>query len=224
MPNGIDFQAFFASLLVVFFAIGIHEFAHCWFADAAGDPTPRAQGRVTLNLFKHFDPVGAFMIVFTSLSGFGIGWGKPAPMNPTKMDNPRRDFFIAVAAGPLSNVVQATIFGLVLRLLGASGALSSLPQFAVLVLFLGVLINIGLFLFNLIPLGPLDGQWLVGLLLPEPTRTSWFQFNRQIGGFLFLGIVLIPQFLGFSLIGMLIFKPAQVLFELITGMRFPGGP
>ncbi|MCB0826582.1 MAG: site-2 protease family protein, partial [Armatimonadetes bacterium] len=166
MPQDIDIAQFFASMIVIFFAIGIHEFAHCWFADAAGDPTPRSMGRVTLNLFKHFEPVGTFMIVFTSLTGYGIGWGKAAPMNPARMDNPRRDFFFAVAAGPLSNVLQAAFFGFTIRVLASTGLLYKLPQFAIMLLFLGVFINIGLFLFNLIPLGPLDGQWLVGLLLP----------------------------------------------------------
>ena len=77
------------SLIVIFFAIGLHEYAHCKMADVAGDPTPRYYGRVTLNLFKHFDPVGTMMIIITTLYGFGIGWGKPAPMDARKMKNPR---------------------------------------------------------------------------------------------------------------------------------------
>ncbi|MFX9042700.1 hypothetical protein ABTN45_19905, partial [Acinetobacter baumannii] len=64
-----------ATLLVLFFGIGLHEYAHCKVADRAGDPTPRTYGRVTLNLLKHFDPMGAIMIVLTTFYGFGIGWG-----------------------------------------------------------------------------------------------------------------------------------------------------
>lgn len=68
-----------AMIIVIFFAIGLHEYAHCKFADMAGDPTPRMYGRVTLNLFKHFDPLGSIMILFTVLNGFGIGWEDPRP-------------------------------------------------------------------------------------------------------------------------------------------------
>src|SRR6186997_2172011 len=103
-------EILFALALVIFFAIGIHEYCHCKFADMAGDPTPAFYGRVTLNLFKHFDPIGTIMIIISSLYGVGIGWGKPAPINPSKMNNPKWDTFIAVAVGPLSNLLQATIF------------------------------------------------------------------------------------------------------------------
>src|SRR5688500_10381483 len=90
-----------AAAIVILFAIGLHEYCHAKFADMAGDPTPRYYGRVTLNLFNHFDPLGTIMIIVTMLSGFGIGWGKPVPMDPSKMRNPRWDHFVAVLAGPL---------------------------------------------------------------------------------------------------------------------------
>src|SRR5579872_2264830 len=107
----LDPQMVLAQIVVIFVSIGLHEFAHCKFADMAGDPTPRYYGRVTLNLFKHFDPLGSLFILFTILGGIGIGWGKPAPMNPAKMNNPRWDWFIAVIAGPLTNVLLAVICG-----------------------------------------------------------------------------------------------------------------
>src|SRR5579862_7063453 len=97
-------------IIVLFLGVGLHEYAHCKFADMAGDPTPSFYGRLTLNLFKHFELVGTMMMILSSLSGFGIGWGKPAPMDPKKMRNPRWDFFFAVLAGPISNVVQAVIY------------------------------------------------------------------------------------------------------------------
>ena len=108
---------FAATVIVLFFGIGLHEYAHCKVADLAGDPTPGIYGRVTLNLFKHFDPLGAVMILITSITGFGIGWGNPAPMDPNKMRNPRWDFFAAVLAGPVSNIIQAVIYGTILKLL-----------------------------------------------------------------------------------------------------------
>ncbi len=114
-----------AQLLVLFLGIGLHEYAHCKFADMAGDPTPGIQGRVTLNLFKHFEPVGTILILVSTWAGFGIGWGRPAPMDPRKMKNPRLDFFVAVAAGPVSNVMQAVVYAFLCRILLPMDALLS---------------------------------------------------------------------------------------------------
>ncbi len=197
--GGLDASQVLAIGIVIFLAIGLHEYAHCKFADLAGDPTPRYYGRVTLNLTKHFELFGTIMIVLTSLSGFGIGWGKPAPMDPRKMRNPRWDFFMAVAAGPISNLLQAVLWGLVYRLLPLSswGTLESMDftqAFLVQLAFFGVLINVSLMCFNLLPLGMLDGHWLLGTFLPERTRAKWYLWNRQYGVILLIGIVLIGQF------------------------------
>lgn len=167
-----------------------------------GDPTARQQGRVTLNLIKHFTPVGSALMVFTAITGFGLGWGKPAPINPRLMRNPRLGTFLSVAAGPLSNLLQALIFAVVLRIfVSASGMFSTYGFLASLqstgnsfteivgyIPFYGILVNISLMLFNLIPIGLLDGHWLVGVLLPEPARTNWFYFNRRLG---FVGLIVL---------------------------------
>lgn len=208
-----------AQLIVIFFAIGLHEFAHCKFADLAGDPTPRYYGRVTLNLFKHFDPLGSILILYTVLTGIGIGWGKPAPMDPRKMRNPRWDWFIAVIAGPLSNVLQAVVYAMVLRLAIRSGAIGpsgAESNFVVMLLIYGVIINLGLAMFNLIPFGPLDGKWLLGLLLPERQRVAWFQFNQRVGLFGLLLIIVLLQFGKFQFL----FVPVIYAFHLLTGVRF----
>jgi Zn-dependent protease len=210
-----------ASLIVIFFAIGIHEYAHCKLADAAGDPTPRYYGRVTLNLFKHFDPLGSIMIVITTLSGFGIGWGKPAPMDPRKMRNPRWDFFMAVAAGPISNFLQAVVFALIFRLIIRSAPQLMVtpllrPSFLGILIIMGVYINLGLMFFNLIPLGPLDGHWLVGLLMPEKQRHYWNRWNLQYGMFALFGLILLGNLTQFDPIGQvlepLVMKTAGVMF------------
>ena len=176
--------------VAIFLALTVHEYAHAKLADAAGDPTPRIYGRVTLNPMAHLDPMGAIMILFTVMSGFGIGWGKPVPMDPRKMRNPRWDWFAAVLAGPVSNILMAALAGIVFRLVGGYAGLGSVATF----LHLFVLINISLFLFNLIPIGPLDGQWLLGLLLPESARDKWFWWNRRYGWMLMLGLVFLSQF------------------------------
>ncbi len=208
-----------AQCLVLFLAIGVHEYAHCKFADMAGDPTARLQGRVTLNLFKHFELVGTLMMAFTMLAGVGVGWGKPAPVNPRLMRNPRWDWFVSVAAGPISNLIQATLYAVVLRVVFAAhidfGSSNFLRQFISAWLIFGVLINISLAFFNLIPFGPLDGKWLIGLLLPEKQRLAWFRFHQQIGIFgLFLVVYLIQQSNIDFLDG-----PIMWTFTFLTGLK-----
>lgn len=214
-----------AIIVILFLGIGIHEYAHCKVADMAGDPTPREHGRVTLNLFKHFEPLGTFMMVVTALSGFGIGWGRPAPINPAKMKNPRWDHFAAVFAGPLSNLCQAFVYAFVIRVMLATGTLPILDAdlskqpFIVVLLFQGVITNIALFLFNLLPIGPLDGMWILGTFLPDRQRIGWYQWNMRFGGFLFLGLVLFSQYTGggiFAIIAPLL----RSIFRIFTGFTF----
>lgn len=212
--------------IVIFLAVGIHEYAHCKFADMAGDPTPGIHGRVTLNLFKHFDPLGTFMMFVTMISGYGIGWGKPAPMDPKRMRDPRWDFFIAVAAGPLSNLVQALIYGMLGRflLMGGLNPLLIGPGVGYaqdplgMLVYFGVLSNLSMAFFNLIPLGPLDGHWLIGLLMPERMRLRWFLFNRQYGGYILLAIVIGGQLGRMSIVGMIIGPVVNPLYRLIIGI------
>lgn len=207
-----------ATALILFLGIGLHEYAHCKFADMAGDPTPAFYGRVTLDLTKHFEITGVMMMILTTLSGFGLGWGKPSPVNPEKMRNPRVDWFVSVAAGPISNLVQATIYALMLRMALRSQLLPNLTDpsvhlFVGYLLFGGVIINLGLACFNLIPFGPLDGHWLVGLLLPEKPRYYWFKFNRQIGMPGLFVLVIGMQVLHVNLL----MGPISWLFQLFVG-------
>lgn len=205
-----------ASLLVIFLAIGIHEYCHAKFADMAGDPTPRIYGRVTLNLFNHFDLMGSIFIIITVVSGFGIGWGRPVPMDPSKMRNPRWDHFAAVAAGPVSNLLQAVVWALLARVLMPMS--ETVGPFMTILPYLGVVINIALFLFNLIPIGPLDGMWILGTFLPDNLRDKWTYWNLRTGMYVFLGLILIGMFApGISPIGMLIMHPAEFLTNLLLG-------
>lgn len=207
-----------ATAIIIFFAIGLHEYAHAKVADMAGDPTPRSQGRVTLNLTKHFELMGTIMIVLSSLSGFGIGWGKAVQVNPAKMKNPRWDHFASVIAGPLSNFVQAMVFALVFRIIAMTSPMLLQNEFLQALLFQGVLVNVALMLFNLIPFGPLDGHWLLGLMMPEPQRTRWFIFNRTTGSMILLGVIIMGQVSNFSLIGLVIGTPARAILQFLLGM------
>ena len=210
--------------IVIFLGIGFHEYAHCKVAELMGDPTPREMGRVTLNLFKHFDPAGTVMIILTSIVGFGIGWGKPAPVNANRMRNPRWGLFATVIAGPLCNIAQAVVWAglLQLFLLFPHGTMSPTagPGLFVLLCFIGIQLNLRLALFNMIPLGPLDGHWLIGLLMPQKAMNKWFMFNRQYGGILLIGIILVSQISGRagspSLLSLILEPPVDFMFRLLT--------
>lgn len=211
--NNFDPLRLILIIAVIIPAIGLHEYSHAKFADLAGDPTPRKMGRVTLNLFSHFDPLGFFMIVLTAITGFGIGWGKPVMVNPSLMKNPRWDHFISVAAGPLSNVCQACVYGLIFRINLVVGMEPVIYNWAIL----GIAINLSLFAFNLIPLGILDGHWLVGLLLPAQQRQSWYAFNRTYGFGILIAIVLIGPLMHFDVLDKLIGPTVAVGLRLLAG-------
>lgn len=218
--------------VILILAIGLHEYAHCKFADLAGDPTPGIYGRVTLNLFKHLDAVGSAMILFTMLTGFGIGWGKPAPMNPAKMNDPKWDFFVAVIAGPISNLLQAAVWAVIGLLAVGSGITSHVEivaaftgqdsTAAAIFLVLAVRTNLALAMFNIIPIGPLDGHWLVKTFLPDPYDLRWERFHRFYGRYILIALVLFCQFMRYQnhpeldLIGHYMFP----IIHYVTGFFF----
>jgi Zn-dependent protease len=222
------FETLLAIAIVIFFAIGLHEYAHCKMADLAGDPTPASYGRVTLNLTKHFEPMGTIMIIVTSLTGFGIGWGKPSPVNPNRMNNPRWDAFASVAAGPISNLLQAAVYAMLLRILIGSPVLRGtmaenvLNQqhvpFIVALAVEGLIINLALCFFNLIPFGPLDGHWLLGTFLPEPMRSRWYHWNRTSGSVILLIVIVGGQFMNFSVISRIIGPPIIYTARFFAGI------
>lgn len=174
-------------IIVILLSLAVHEYAHAAIADGAGDPTPRMFGRVTMNPLNHLDPLGTIFIIMSAMAGMGIGWGRPVPMDPRKMRNPRWDHFWAVAGGPLSNLIIAIICGILLQIVAIAGISSPL---LLMVLFAGLFVNVGLFMFNLIPIGPLDGMWLLGTFMNERLRLSWTRFNLTYGMFLLLGLIL----------------------------------
>jgi Zn-dependent protease len=209
-------MVFFLLALVV--SISIHEFSHAWSAYELGDPTARNLGRLTLNPVAHFDPVGALMIVFMAFSGFGIGWGKPVPVNPYNLrTHPRLGMGLTAAAGPFSNLVLATLFAIPLRL--------HVPMPQLLGQFLVVLVvtNVGLAIFNLIPLPPLDGfNVFQGLL--STFRTPWaYEWGNALdrmavyGPVLLLALLALGWFTPVSPLNWLMGGPVQALMRLILG-------
>lgn len=216
------------TLPAILIAITFHEFAHAFAADKLGDNTPRFQGRLTLNPFKHIDPVGFALLIVA-----GFGWGKPVQVNPANykrnISMTKADAIVAFA-GPLMNFILAIISTVVLAVLIKFNVLTSLPQrtiWVVLVFIMElVLINVGLGLFNLIPLPPLDGSKILNHFLPTNAR-NWLEQNQYILYIIFVviwitgiaGLIISPAIRGvvnglFTLIGNIFSIDLEVILKL----------
>ena len=190
----------------LFVAITIHEFAHAFAADKLGDPTPRLQGRLTLNPLAHLDPLGTLLLFL-----FGFGWGKPVQFDPYNLKNPRRDAAIISFAGPFSNIILVTILSLIYR----TGILSSLFPFFPLGSLIPPLIqlNVVLAVFNLIPVHPLDGgKILAGLLSPSDAH-KYDRFMSQYGLYMLL-LMFLPIVGGRSLVSLFVSPIVSFLMNI----------
>ena len=142
-------------------SVVIHELSHGYMAEILGDPTPRLQGRLTLNPIKHLDLFGSFIVpIITSFAGFTFGWAKPIQWNPYNVKNKRWGEFLISLAGPCSNLLIAIVFGIAIRLFSNSFS----PSFIQIALYI-IAINIVLAVFNLIPIPLLDGSKVLFSLL-----------------------------------------------------------
>ena len=206
-----DFTQIVMMLAVFIPSLVLHEFAHAITATALGDPTPRWEGRLTLNPLAHFDIFGAIMIIMTMVTGFGIGWARPVGVDPRNFKKPARDMVLVAIAGPLSNILLAMVFGLILRFMLMSNYNLS-PGLAIF-LPLGTLINLSLAFFNLLPIPPLDGSRVLRYFLKGKAYNLYRQFESY-GMVILFGLVLVLP----GLFTMLIEIPADYLFSLITGL------
>jgi len=209
-----------ATLVGLVIAITVHECAHAWMANQLGDPTARYLGRISLNPLVHLDPMGSVMIVLTSLIGTGIGWGKPTPVNPSRLRyGSRLGNAIVSLAGPVSNILVGLVFGLALRL----AFMATLPNWAYDVLFALVSTNIIIAMFNLMPIPPLDGfAVLLGLISLIPGRGAWNVYQwlsslQRYGAFLLLGVIFLLPFLGLNVVSWWVVPPARLFLRLVVG-------
>jgi Zn-dependent protease len=203
--------------VILFIALPIHEFAHAWSADRFGDDTPRMNGRLTLNPLAHLDVMGSLMMIL-----IGFGWAKPVPVNPYALArrSPAALMWVSLA-GPLSNFLQAVLAAVVFRVLIFTGILFTDAQWTYyLYLFLAqyILINIGLMIFNLLPLAPLDGDKVADYLLP-PRWADALAAIRPYGPMILLVLVLAGNFLGINPLSVILGPPRDLIFSLLTGLR-----
>ena len=192
--QGVDLWWVSINIVVILFSLSIHESAHAWMAERFGDPTGRLLGRVTLNPLAHIDLVGTVLLplILSIAGGVVFGWAKPVPVNGANLRNPRVAHIYFAAAGPLSNLAAAFGFLILGKLLAAmiggnpDGSVAAL-QPLLLVCYLGLLLNVVLAVFNLIPIPPLDGSWVLGGLFPD----SFGQLINKIRPYGFLVLLLL---------------------------------
>ena len=178
------------SLPGLLIAVTFHEYAHAFVADKLGDDTPRRQGRLTLNPLAHLDPYGTFLMIFA-----GFGWGKPVEINPINFNRKvsmKGGSALVSIAGPLMNfilaIICAIIYGILLR---TSIVYSKTGEIIMEIILYTMSMNIGLGVFNLIPLPPLDGSKVLLALLPSRAQ-DWYENNQHILYIIFLFIWITP--------------------------------
>jgi Zn-dependent protease len=210
-------------LIVLLLSLSVHESAHAWTADRLGDPTARFLGRVSLNPIVHIDPIGTLLLPILGMLYGGIifGWAKPVPVSVNRLHNPRRDYMLVSAAGPISNFLLAAISFVLLMILKMSSPESAevvrniasgyLPEGGriivplVIVAFNGITLNIILGVFNLIPIAPLDGSGILSGILPRPVQN--FLHSIQSYGMI---IIFVLVFMGI---------PSYIYSPVITVLR-----
>ena len=176
---------FLLILIALIISLTFHEFGHAAVAKLFGDDTAQRMGRLTLNPLAHLDPMGVVMLVFV-----GFGWAKPVPTNPRNFNSRWADFFVS-AAGPGMNLVLAfvavNVFSVGIQ--AGWGVLQS--QGAGIFFYYLATINLILMLFNLIPLGPLDGHYILPYFLSARSAAIYREFNDQYGNMLLMGLILL---------------------------------
>lgn len=184
------------SFIALIIAITIHEFSHAWVADRLGDPTPRSQGRVSLNPLNHLDPLGTIMMFLVH-----FGWGKPVLIDPYNFAHPKRDEMLVAVAGPGSNLLLAGLLSVFWHFF---------PSQLVMIL---IYINIALAVFNLLPVPPLDGSKVFLNLLPIDKAIEWEEVFQRYG-FLILAALLFLPVGGSNIISLIISPIINIVLTL----------
>lgn len=213
-----NIQISFIGLLIgLIIGTTFHEFGHAFTALMLGDDTAKRAGRVTLNPVAHFDPLGFVLMIMLAAGLFGFAWGKPTPVNPSRLQGGRKGNSLVALGGPFANIIVATAFAIPLRFAG------NIPPDVHNILFYAVFANILLFSFNLIPIPPLDGFGLLSGIVSE----TWYRIIAPLyrNGIIILlivgfGIPYITSFLFYtdiSIVGRILSPVENLLSSLIIG-------
>lgn len=165
----------FASLFVVFCTLPFHEYAHAFVATKLGDQTARLSGRLSLNPMRHIDPLGALMIVLV-----GFGYAKPVPVNPRNFKNPKVGMALTALAGPCANLLMAIVFLLLKNIILLFPTSNPIVLALAYFFIFAASINIGLAVFNLLPIPPLDGSRILQLIIPSKYYFKFLQYERYV--------------------------------------------
>ncbi len=212
MPFGLSPATLLARLIVLLVGFPIHEWAHAWSADRLGDPTPRWEGRLSLNPMAHLDILGSIALLLT-----GFGWARPVPVSPFRMRvAPRTGMALSAFAGPASNLLVAMMCAIPFRL--GLMRLSDLytatsPLSPALLLWNIAQVSIGLALFNLLPFYPLDGEKVLAGVLP-PLWGDRLLALRPYSPYILMGLLFVLPYLGLDVIGFLlglVWRPLELL-------------
>lgn len=231
---GLTIANIITRIIVLLVAMSVHEYAHAYVANLMGDSTAKDQGKMTLDPRANISPMWFLVSVIT---GFGILGS--APVNPYRMRNPRQGMFLAVLAGPVSNLLLAAVFAIPFRLFprlaviavnspcllgeGFGCVLHSPAQ----IMLQMILLNVVLFVFNLLPFSPLDG-WLVVLAALPPQQAVWWERNRQNSMYVLIGLMLLsfladdliqfsPALSYLNLLNWLIVEPSSFIKQILIG-------
>jgi Zn-dependent protease len=172
-------------LITIVISLSFHEFGHAWSAQLYGDNTAKQQGRLTLNPIAHIDPMGLLMIIIV-----GFGWARPVPTNPNNFTSFWATMMVAVA-GPLANLILAFLAINVFALAAMNGYQFVQSESATTFFYLFTYINLLLMLFNLIPVGPLDGHYILPYFLPRAAARAYRDLNQRFGAFAILSLLLL---------------------------------
>lgn len=170
-------------VVAALFAIILHEIAHGLVSTWLGDPTPKRQGRLSLNPLKHLDPIGTLCLIF-----FHVGWAKPVVVNPDYYKNKKRGMALVALAGPLMNFLLAIFSIIIMAIFVKVNAYSNVLIIIYNFLLYFSVINLRLGLFNLIPIPPLDGSRILGAFLKDDTYEQYMKYERY--GFIIIAILL----------------------------------
>ena len=196
--------------LVTLIAIPFHEAGHALAAWLLGDPTAKREGRISLNPFRHFDLVGTLCMIFA-----GVGWAKPVSTDPRNFKNPKWGMALTALAGPAANLLLAYLGMVAWKILYYWAPTTMITIFAARFLQYLVMMDVGLAVFNLIPIPPLDGSSIFAFFLPKKYLPQYYKVQRYAMPVFLIVVLLVPYVLHFNPIGIYLDATAGNVFDLL---------